>query len=210
MQSGWIRDLGFQRLGKRPTEELPYIPLISVPACLLEQDWLRIALDAFIQLADRWDYDWLAWTPAAVQLALNPTLPSRIARRLYDRQVPRLLAELVAPNHAVMADLVIPCAMTAGPRPLAQVADPTYRRDIQIGNLPGCGWYLMAMPDETRLTATVADFDAALAQLRKRATPIIERLSAMPLRPILTSGLPPGPEDERSLPTQSGGGVGTP
>ncbi len=108
VQSDWLRDLRFQRLGKRPTQERPYIPLVSVPACPLAQDWLRIALDAFVQLADRWDCDWLAWTPAAVQLELNPTLPSRIARRLYDRQVPRLLAELVAPHQAVMADLVDP------------------------------------------------------------------------------------------------------
>ena len=183
VQSDWLRDLRFQRLGKRPTQERPYIPLVSVPACPLEQDWLRIALGAFIQLADRWDCDWLAWTPAAVQLELNPTLPSRIARRLYDRQVPRLLAELVAPHQAIMADLVIPGKATADPRPPAPVAYPTYRRDIQIGKAPGCGWYLMAMPGEARLTATVADFDATLAQLRDRATPIIEWLPALPLRP---------------------------
>ncbi|MBK8639446.1 MAG: hypothetical protein IPN92_14670 [Chromatiaceae bacterium] len=55
------------RLGKRPTQELPYIPLVSVPACPLEQDWLRIALDAFIQLAVRWSCGilpaWQNWIP---------------------------------------------------------------------------------------------------------------------------------------------------
>ncbi len=186
VQSDWLRDLRFQRLGKRPTQEWPYTPLISVPACPLAQDWLRIALDAFIQLADRWDCDWLAWTPADIQLELNPSLPSRIARRLYDRQVPRLLAELVAPDQALVGALGFPVAVTTGPRPLTQVAYPTYRRDIQIGNIPGCGWYLMAMPGETPLTASVEDFDEALAQLRDRATPIIERLPALPLRPLLT------------------------
>ncbi len=80
-----------------------------------------------------------------------------------------------------MADLVIPVSVTTGPRPPAQVAYPTYRRDIQIANIPGCGWYLMAMPGETPLTASVEDFDEALAQLRDRATPIIERLPALPL-----------------------------
>ena len=186
VQSDWLRDLRFQRLGKRPTQERPYIPLVSVPACPLEQDWLRIALGAFIQLADRWDCDWLAWTPAAIQLELNPSLPSRIARQLYDRQVPRLLAELVAPDQALVGALGFPVAVTTGPRPLTQVAYPTYRRDIQIGNIPGCGWYLMAMPGETPLTASVEDFDEALAQLRDRATPIIEQLPALPLRPLLT------------------------
>ncbi len=39
----------------------------------------------------------------------------------------------------------------------------------------------MAMPGETPLTASVEDFDEALAQLRDRATPIIERLPALPL-----------------------------
>lgn len=70
---------------------------------------------------------------------MNPSLPSRIARQLYDRQVPRLLAELVAPDQALVGALGFPVAVTTGPRPPAQVAYPTYRRDIQIGDIPGSG-----------------------------------------------------------------------
>lgn len=172
VQSDWLRDLRHQRLGRRPTQALPYIPMISIPDCPLEADWLRLALTACVDLADEWGCDWVAWTPAVIQRELNPSLPSRVARRLYDHEVPRLLASLVSARHGELIAM-----------PVGVVAYPTYRRDIQIGNDPGCGWYLMAMPGRTRLTETVRDFDAALNQLRARATPVTEGLIAMSLNP---------------------------
>lgn len=167
VQSDWMRDLRLQRAGRRPSSASPYIPLISVPDCPVERDWLAIALAAFIDRAYAQDCNLIAWTPGAVQAELNPTLPPRIARRLYDRQVPETLARL-------LGDRTRPSDRT-----VLAIDYPTYRRNMLIVNDPGAGWYLVGPDGETRLSHSTRDWEEIQSLYRIQAVATEERLPAM-------------------------------
>ena len=200
VQSDWMQNLRRQRHGKRLTSAAPYIPLLSIPECPVERDWLAIALAAFIDLAEEQGCDLIAWTPGAIQAELNPGLPLAVAQRLYDRRVPKTLAHLLGgPSHG------------RGQIEPAAVDYPTCARDILLRHRQDLGWLLVAPDGETPASEPVEGFGAILDLYRARATPTIERLPALALRaepgpvetvmaiPIDGYGRLPEPEDAEVL-----------
>lgn len=193
IQSDWLRDLRRQRRGKGASGSMADGSLLSIPECPVEQDWLAIALRAFIDRAQDERCDLIAWVPGTIQAELNPGLPLTVARELYDRQVPQTLARLL--THDLGVGL--------GGAPL-EVGYPTYRRDLHMHHRRGLGWLLVGPDGETPASEPVAEFGRLLRRFRSRATPVVERLPAMEIRvetvmdiPVddINGLLPPGNEE---------------
>jgi hypothetical protein len=192
VQSDWLRDLRRQRRGK-PRKGAAAGPPSSIPDCPVERHWLAIALAAFLDRAQEQRCDLIAWVPGGIQAELNPGLPLSVARRLYDRRVPRTLARLLGGRT---------WAGVEGRR--LEVGYPTYGREVLLQHRRARGWLLVGPDGETPASEPVKTFDAILDLFRTRATPVCERLPAMdpweaaggiPLEP----GRLPEPEDAEIL-----------
>ena len=168
VESDWMRDLRPQRsgvelgarrlvggVGRQPV--MPRVPDLPVAAY-----WLDLAMKAFAEAALARGANIIAWVPGWIQSELNLKLPLSVARPLYDRQVPKLLAaHLQGANER-----------------RTEIDYPTYRRDVFIQYRKSRGWVLARQDHETIASGFVADRETILQLYRLQARSTVERLPA--------------------------------
>lgn len=168
IQSDWMRDLRWQRLGRPLAHRRTHVGQgrkqapAHIPECPLEKDWLAIAMKVFLDYARRRGADVVAWTPGRIQSELNPGLPLATAERLYDRRVRRQLAKCLPEAELLETD----------------VQYPTYRRNVLIQYQRKNGWFLVRPDGKTKASKPVPDWDAVMQLYRFQAQPVVERLPA--------------------------------
>lgn len=172
VQSDWMRDLRFQRQGRALPGRWTNVGQRRgraperVPDCPVERDWLAIAMDVLVNLAIESGATLIAWTPASIQMGLNPALPPGAAGRLYDRRIPAALAGSAA---------------RIGRTEFTFVDYPTYARNVLMQYRRKEGWLLVGPDGQTRASGAVTDIETVLQLHRIQARPVVERLPAVTL-----------------------------
>lgn len=170
VRSDWLRDLRLQQQG----EPLPRSEVIKmggdfrcintgpVPECPVADDWLQIVMATFIKLAWQMNCAGIAWVPGRIQHELNPAWPLSIAQDLYDRDVPKVLRQILS----VESD---------APRLL--VAYPSYSREVKMQYREPAGWFLVG-PDGKDIDGPIKGRDALLNIYRAHSKPSHDMLPA--------------------------------
>jgi hypothetical protein len=63
----------------------------NITACPVSENWLEIAMDAFLVIATKLECKTVAWMSGEVQHRINQTLALSVAQSLYDSEIPVLL-----------------------------------------------------------------------------------------------------------------------
>ena len=103
IQSDWCNDWRRQQKHGKPEHSEPSgawrgLDGMAIPPCPLGKDWLRVALGELLGILRSRSYDYIAWMPAALVRMAQPNLPPGVAREIYDRQLPKVLRQLLG-NH---------------------------------------------------------------------------------------------------------------
>ena len=169
LQSDWLRDLRWQRLGRERTAawivgtgRTPPADLPPVPACPYQDDWLTVTAEAIVTHARTLDCHVVAWTPARIQQALNPHLPLAAAERLYDRRLPAALRNVL---------------LAQGESGLTLNVDyPCWSTDVHTVWTKGAGWRVFDRASGQPVTPPYPEWREAFAHLETVATPVMETL----------------------------------
>lgn len=170
IQSDWMHDLRWQRLGKLPqlrwvsgdgkTGTLP----ATVPSCPLAESWLQVAVDALVDYCRQCDMDILAWVPGSIQHELNPALPLPAAQRLYDVRFPKYLQRRLGRKV-----------------PEFLVDYPTYSRDALLDRETNQRFTLWTPDHEIQIGPPLPNREVAMQVYREKVRPVMQALPAIML-----------------------------
>jgi hypothetical protein len=167
--SEWLDELACQnRSEPLPTRKVTkgqYLDLKAlpcIPPCPVAEDWLELALAAFIELAKAQRCSHIAWVPSAIRNELLPELPLADALVHYDQEVQQTLVHLLG-----------------GQAEPSTVAYQTCRRNVLVRHDDEQGYILVGPDGRTRMGEPVKEWAEIERQYLEHAEPVTEHLPCL-------------------------------
>lgn len=188
VRSEWVEDSLRQARGEsllprnvQKGRPISSVYLSPVPDCPVAEDWLELALDAFLDFAKKSGCALVAWVPGQIQHELDPNLSLKDAQSRYDRDVPQTLKRLLVAEEAAWTDCTVPYA--------------TYCRNVLM-RVDGQSGHLVKPDGITPLTNPVKGREATFNVFRAHAEPVIESLPGIQFQQALPEDASEDTEEE--------------